>query len=103
MRINTKLLTPHKEVMTEALKDPEFRAIWKKNAPRREITKAIIGERIRRKMTQKELAEKAGLKQPNVARLENGGRASIDTLIKVAQAFDKQLKVSFEKPERTYA
>lgn len=35
--------------INEALKDPAFRSIWEANAVKHEITKSIIGERVRRK------------------------------------------------------
>jgi len=96
MTIKSPLLTHHKHVMEEALQSPEFKALWKAGATRREIIKTIIGERIRRKMSQRELAEKAGLRQPNIARIESGRVAvTIDTLNKIAKVFGKGLEIRF--------
>lgn len=82
--------------LADALKDPVFRAIWEANAVKREITKTIIGERIQRKLSQKELARRAGLKQPSLARVESGGMMpSLTTLTKLAKAFGKRLEVRF--------
>lgn len=86
----------HDEVMADALKDPEFRKIWESNALKREITKALIGERIRQKMTQEEVAQKAGIKQPSLARVESGGvMPSIRTLEKLANVFGRKLEIRF--------
>jgi DNA-binding XRE family transcriptional regulator len=86
----------HTEVMTDLLKDQEFKEIWEANATKREITMAVIGERIKRKLSQEQLARKAGLKQPSLARVESGGvMPSITTLNKLAKAFGKRLEVRF--------
>lgn len=86
----------YEDSLTEALKDPEFRAIWEANALKREITKTIIGERIKRKLSQEEVARKAGLKQPSLARVEGGSvLPSIKTLEKIAQAFGRKLEIRF--------
>jgi HTH-type transcriptional regulator / antitoxin HipB len=86
----------HTQVMAEALKDREFKAIWEANAVKRELTSAIIGERIKRKLSQAQLAAKAGLKQPSLARVEGGGvMPSVATLMKLAQAFGKKLVIRF--------
>jgi ribosome-binding protein aMBF1 (putative translation factor) len=86
----------HQQVMTEALKDPVFRSEWEVGAIQREITKAILRERIERHMSQGELAQRSGMKQPSLARVESGGyMPSIPTLTKVAQALGKRLEVKF--------
>jgi transcriptional regulator with XRE-family HTH domain len=54
--------------------------------------------REQRGMTQAELANKIGTKQPVIARIERGGSSSrnIGTLKKLARAFNVRLHVSFE-------
>jgi hypothetical protein len=45
-------LIPANEVLEEALaQNPELRKIWEANAIQREIRMAIIGERVKHKMT----------------------------------------------------
>lgn len=86
----------HEEVMTDLLRDREFKEIWEANATKREITKSIIGERIKRKLSQGELALKAGIKQPSLARVEGGSvMPSLTTLNKIAKAMGKRLEVRF--------
>ncbi len=88
--------TPYEVGFAKRLKNPTFKTLWEEGAARRELTKAIIGERIKRKMSQAQLAARAGLKQPNVARLERGRiGVTIDMLGKIAQAFDAQLEIRF--------
>ena len=81
--------------MAEALRDLEFRQIWEANAVKREITSRIIEERIKRKLTQAQLAQKAGLKQPSLARVESGNMPSITTLSKIAKAMGTRLEIRF--------
>lgn len=58
-----------------------------------------IGSRIRQLreeagMTQDDLAEKTGLKRPNISRIEAGRyNTGQDILSKIAQAFDKKLDI----------
>lgn len=83
------------DALSEALVNPAFKRIWEANAVKREITKTVIGERIKRKLTQAQLAQKAGLKQPSVARVESGSMPSITTLNKIAKALGTRLEIRF--------
>ena len=53
--------------------------------------------RLRRGWTQKELAERAGMSQPRLSKIEDTdyGRVTISTLLKLAKAFDSSLLVRF--------
>ena len=52
--------------------------------------------RVNAGMTQKELAEKTGIQQANISRIENGnGNPSVATLCKIAQGMGKKLIISF--------
>jgi transcriptional regulator with XRE-family HTH domain len=54
--------------------------------------------RKQKRISQAELAKKIGTKQSNIARMEAGEQNfSIETLQKIAQVFNKDLKVSFGK------
>lgn len=66
------------------------------DSSRREIIRQVVRERKRQKLTQKELAEKIGLKQSNISRLETGkSNPSIDFLQRVAAGLGKELHVEF--------
>ena len=61
---------------------------------RREIIRQVVRERKRQKLTQRELAEKTGLKQSNISRLETGkSNPSLDFLQRVAAGLGKELHV----------
>lgn len=76
----------------ELLKDPEFKAEYDALESEYELIRQIISARTEKKMTQKQLAEKIGTKQSNIARLESGNyNPSFQFLQKVAGALDKKL------------
>ena len=54
------------------LQDPEFKAEYERTRPEFEIMHALVDARISQNMTQKELAEKSGIRQSNISRIENG-------------------------------
>jgi len=87
-----------KEWKAERMKDPEFRAAYEELEPAYQIARL----RIERGMTQAELAEKAGTKQPNIARLESGrANPSLAFLRKVASALDSHVSVRIEPKKRS--
>ncbi|MBP5158401.1 MAG: helix-turn-helix transcriptional regulator [Treponema sp.] len=81
---------------TELLKDPDFKAEYDALEPEYELIRQLIQARNDRNMTQKQLAERVGTKQSNIARLESGNyNPSFQFLQKVATALGKKLSVSF--------
>ena len=47
-----------------------------------------------KKLTQRDLAEKSGVSQSTIARIEKGANTSLTTMCKIAFALDKQVKIS---------
>jgi transcriptional regulator with XRE-family HTH domain len=74
------------ELIAEQLRtDPEFRAVWERTALARAVAVAIVRYRVEHDVSQRELAKRLGMKQPQVARLELGEvNPSIDTLMRVS-------------------
>ncbi len=61
------------EIREEQIRqDPEFRAYWERTALARAVALAVLGYRVKHHLTQTKLAEKLGVRQPQVARLEMG-------------------------------
>lgn len=52
--------------------DPAFRAYWERTALARAVALALLGYRVKHHLTQTQLAEKLGVRQPQVSRLEMG-------------------------------
>jgi len=80
-----------------------FAEVWESNRPRREFIGHIEEIRIKKGMTQKELAEKVGLHQSAIARFESGeSNPALKTILKIVGALDQKLTtspVSFESQE----
>ncbi len=74
------------ELIAEQLRtDPEFRAEWERTALARAVAVAIVRYRTEHDLSQRELAQRLCMKQPQVARLELGEvNPSMDTLMRVS-------------------
>jgi transcriptional regulator with XRE-family HTH domain len=74
------------ELIAEQLHtDPAFRAEWERTALARAVAVAIVRYRAEHDFSQRELADRLGMKQPQVARLELGEvNPSIDTLMRIS-------------------
>jgi len=82
--------------LKEQLKDPEFRSEYEVLEPEYEIIRQIILARSESNMTQKELAERSGIKQSNISRLESGTyNPSLNSLKKIAKGLGKELHIEF--------
>lgn len=79
----------------EALKDPEVKKAYDDLRLEFEIAAAVIEKRLKKGLTQSQLAKKIGTKQSAISRLEGGdSNPSVGFLEKVAKALDVKLKVS---------
>jgi transcriptional regulator with XRE-family HTH domain len=80
------------------MKNHDFKKAWHELDAEFAILEEIIKAREKSGLTQEELANKIGTKQPALSRLERGGfrRANIETLKKIAEALDHKLVVKFE-------
>lgn len=80
----------------EKLKDPHFRAEYEKQQPEFAVVRAMIEARIRKGLTQEDLAQKVGTKQSVISRLERGrGNPTVSFLKKMADAFSSRLEIKF--------
>jgi len=69
-------------VAEEQLADPSFRAEWQRLAPAREFAAALLRYRADHKLSQRGLAEKLGISQPRIVKLESGEHnPKVDTII----------------------
>ena len=82
-------------VLAELLQDPEFRQDYDDLEPAYQVARL----RIRRGLSQKQLAEMVGTKQPSIARLESGQVAPrLSFLKRVVEALGGTLTVHIEAP-----
>jgi DNA-binding XRE family transcriptional regulator len=89
------------DLLKEQLKDPEFRKEYDALEEEFEVAKEVIRMRLKAKMTQKTLAEKAQTSQSCIARLESGSyrNVSLSFLRRVGSAFGVKPHVTFQKPK----
>ena len=80
----------------EQMKNPEFAKEYAEIQPEMDIVRAIINARLSQHLTQKELAERTGIDQADISKLENGTRnPSINLLKRLAQGMNMALKIEF--------
>ncbi len=85
-----------KKYIERQMDDPEFVEEYEAIRPEYEAIRAVIAARLECNMTQKELAEKTGIRQSNISRIENGTSSpTVDTLARIAAGMGKQLKIEF--------
>ncbi len=56
----------------EQMKNPAFARVYQEMDPERNIIRAMVEARIAQNLTQKEVAEKTGIAQAELSRMENG-------------------------------
>ncbi|MBB5917709.1 ribosome-binding protein aMBF1 (putative translation factor) [Nocardia transvalensis] len=84
------------EMRAEVLSRPGAGAAYEAARIRFEVGTAVRERREHLGLTQAELADRAGLKQPAVARLEGGGTMpTIPMLERIAEALEVRLSVEF--------
>ena len=87
-------MTTWKQHKKELLKNPKFKSSYDELEPEYRLAKELIRARLGKKMTQAELAEKAGVSRVVVARLESGTtNPTFETVSRVAGALGKELKL----------
>ena len=59
--------------LKEKIKDPYFKELYELEAQKYAIVEKIVEYRIKHKMTQGQLAEKVGVTQQQISKIENGG------------------------------
>ena len=88
--------TKFNDFLEEQLQDPEFRREYEALQPERAVIQAMIDARKTSGLTQKELAERTGIAQGDISKLENGNaNPSIRTLQRLASGMGMTLKVEF--------
>ena len=85
-----------RESLNEQLKDPEFKEEWDALEPEFQVIRAILKEKKKKNITQKELAELTGIAQADISRMENGNaNPSLQTLKRLAAGLGTAVKVDF--------
>lgn len=89
--------TSWREVRDAFLADPAVQQAYTDLAPRFAVVRQLIALREERGLSQRDLADRAGMKQPQLARLETGQvEPRLDTLQRLAAALNCKVHVTFE-------
>lgn len=89
------------ELKKKWMKNPKFRHAYEALEPEYQIARAIIKARLKRGITQAELAKKVGTKQPVISRLENmEGKPSISNVDRIAKVLDLKLEIKLAPKSR---
>ena len=84
------------EFKKEALSNPEVKKEYDRLAPIFRIKKELLTARLKKGLTQKEVAKRMKISKSNISRLEslnNTYAPSLNTLIKYAEALDCEIEV----------
>ena len=83
-------------MLSKQLKDEEFRKEYEAIQPEMDVIRAIVDARTSQNLTQKELAERTGINQADISKLENGTRnPSVNLLKRLAEGMGMALKIEF--------
>lgn len=80
----------------EWTRETEYREAYARLADEFDVASVVIEARIRAGLTQAQLAERIGTKQPAIARIEGGQLPSTSTLQRIAAATGSRLRILLE-------
>ena len=85
-----------RDCLNKEMKNPKFRKEFDELDGEFQLIRALTEARKEVGMTQQQLAEKSGVHQVNISRIENGtGNPSVETLQKLAKGMGKKLIIAF--------
>lgn len=83
-------------MLEKQLEDDEFRKEYEAIQPEMDVIRAIVDARASQNLTQKELAERTGINQADISKIENGTRnPSLNLLKRLADGMGMALKIEF--------
>ena len=90
-----------KQYVSAQMENPEFKSEYQEIQPEMDVIRAIVEARTSQNLTQKELAERTGINQADISKLENGTRnPTINLLKRLADGMGMVLKIEFV-PKKT--
>ena len=89
-------MTTLAELKTELMCDPEFVKAYEEIQPELAVMRAIADARVKQNLTQKQVAERTGIAQTEISKLENGTRnPSVRLLQRLADGLGYTLRIEF--------
>lgn len=84
------------DMLSNQLKNENFRKEYEAIQPEMDVIRAIVDARTSQNLTQKDLAERTGINQADISKLENGTRnPSVNLLKRLADGMGMALKIEF--------
>lgn len=84
------------DMLSKQLENEEFKKEYEAIQLEMDVIRAIVDARTSQNLTQKELAERTGINQADISKLENGTRnPSINLLKRLADGMGMALKIEF--------
>ena len=84
------------DMLAKQLQNEDFRREYEAIQPEMDVIRAIVEARTSQNLTQKELAERTGINQADISKLENGTRnPSVNLLKRLADGMGMMLKIEF--------
>ena len=84
------------DMLAKQLQNEDFRKEYEAIQPEMDVIRAIVEARTSQNLTQKELAERTGINQADISKLENGTRnPSVNLLTRLADGMGMMLKIEF--------
>ena len=82
--------------LAKRLKDPQFKKVWQETEAEYQLATRLIDARLKKNMSQRELALKVKTSQAAISRIEAmAGNPSLSLLKRIAHALDTKLSISF--------
>ena len=89
-------MSDFRNYLNKQLENPNFKKEWDYLEPEYNTMQAMIDARKRCNMTQKELAERTGIDQSDISKIETGNaNPALSTLKRLADGMDMVLKLEF--------
>ena len=84
------------DMLAKQLQNEDFRKEYEAIQPEMDVIRAIVEARTSQNLKQKELAERTGINQADISKLENGTRnPSVNLLKRLADGMGMMLKIEF--------
>ena len=91
-----------RETLNAQMKDPEFKIEYDALSAEYQLINAILDARKAANITQKQLAEKTGIAQSDISKIENGNaNPSLKTIERIASGMGMTVRVEFVPSKQT--
>ena len=83
-------------MLDKQMQNEDFRKEYEAIQPEMDVIRAVVEARTSQNLTQKELAERSGINQADISKIENGTRnPSLNLLKRLADGMGMALKIEF--------